>query len=107
MFSKKITFNNKSILLKIVNVILVSVILLGAPMLAKLITNMFDFSSIDPDGSFMWITTRHIVQALIVFAFVIVLSKIFPLNFNLGLGNRKVGLSYMSRFMFFFVIYIP
>lgn len=86
--------------------VLLTVVLLGAPMLARVITNLFDFSALDPDRAFLWITVRHILQALIVFVLVIVLSKTIKLDFNLGLGDRKVGFRYLKRFILFFSIYV-
>ncbi len=38
---------------KILIFLLVSILLLGIPKISGLITDMFEFSSIDPDGSFM------------------------------------------------------
>lgn len=90
---------------KIFFAILLAVILLGAPMIARSITNIFDFSNIDPDGAFLWITVRHTLQALLILALIGITIKFSPIKFNLGLGNSKVGLRYLKRFMFFFFIY--
>jgi membrane protease YdiL (CAAX protease family) len=78
--------------------------LLGVPIVAKLITNTFDFSALDPDNAFLWFMVRHAFQVLIIVVFMIVLAKIFKINFNLGLGNKQVGLNYLKKFVIIFSI---
>jgi hypothetical protein len=46
---------------KILSIILLIFILLGTPIIARLITNLFDFSYLDPDSVFLWLTVRHIL----------------------------------------------
>ena len=92
-------------LMKIISALLIVVVLLGAPMLAKFITNLFDLSAIDPDGAFLWLTIRHTLQALLVAVVIIIIKAIKPVSFNLGLGDKQIGLKYTKRFMAFFFIY--
>jgi uncharacterized protein len=93
------------IIKKILSIILLIVILLGIPIIARLITNLFDFSYIDPDSAFLWITVRHILQGLIVLIIMVIIMKFSKIKFNLGLGNSKIGLRYLKRFMLFFFLY--
>lgn len=94
-----------NIIKKIFFAILLVVILLGTPMIARSITNFFDFSNIDPDGAFLWITVRHTLQALIILALIGIIMKFSKIKFNLGLGDSKIGLRYLKRFMVIFFIY--
>ncbi|MGI6759483.1 MAG: CPBP family intramembrane glutamic endopeptidase [Bacilli bacterium] len=89
---------------KIIAFLLLTITLLGVPMLAKLITNKFDFSTIDPDNVFLWFMVRHSLQALMILIIVIFLRKGFNLNFNLGIGDKKIGLSYLKKFVIIFTI---
>lgn len=73
-------------------------------MLAKLITIHFDFSTIDPDNVFLWFMVRHSLQALMILIIIIFLRKGFNLNFNLGIGDKKIGLSYLKKFVIIFTI---
>lgn len=90
---------------KVLFVILLSIVLLGAPILGRLGANLFDFSRLDPDGSFLWISVHHIIQAVVILVLIFISTKVFSLDFNLGLGNKEVGFKYLKRFMFFFMIY--
>ena len=73
-------------------------------MLAKLITNKFDFSTIDPDNVFLWFMVRHSLQSSPDFDYRNFLKKGFNLNFNLGIGDKKIGLSYLKKFVIIFTI---
>ena len=90
---------------KVLFVILLSIVLLGAPILGRLGANLFDCSRLDPDGSFLWISVHHIIQAIVILILIWISNKLFSINFNLGLGNKEVGIKYLKRFMFFFMIY--
>jgi uncharacterized protein len=94
-----------NIIKKIFFALLLAGILLGAPMIARLITNFFDFSNLDPDGAFLWITVRHTLQALIILALIGIIMKFSTIKFNLGLGDSKIGIRYLKRFMVVFFIY--
>ena len=86
-------------------IIILTVILLGAPILGRLGANLFDFSKIDPDSSFMWISIHHIIQGIVILILIFISHKLLSFDFKLGLGNKEVGIKYLKRFMFFFMIY--
>lgn len=90
---------------KVVYTLVLIVVLLGAPMLSRIITNLGNYSTLDPDGAFVWISIRHTFQAVLILLCMILASKIFKLNFNLGLGNKEVGIKYLKRFMLIFFGY--
>ncbi len=91
---------------KIISLIMLVVFLLGAPKLASWVAHLFDYSSIDPDGAFMWISIHHIVQALLILIVVFILTKRFKVDFHLGMGNREVGFRYLKRFLVIYSIYV-
>lgn len=90
---------------KIFIVIALSVVLIGAPIIGRLGANMFDFNTLDPDGSFLWISVHHIIQAVVILILIFISKKLFSIEYNLGFGNKEVGIKYLKRFMFFFMIY--
>jgi membrane protease YdiL (CAAX protease family) len=91
--------------IKILSFILLAIFLLIVPKLGTFIANLFDYSLIDPDNAFMWISIHHMVQALVVLIVIIIINKVFKIDFNLGFGNKKIGVTYLKRFMLYFSIY--
>lgn len=86
-------------------VLFLTVLLLGIPKLSGVIASLFDYQSIDPYGSFAWISVHHIVQALIFIIFIIAVQKFKPVQFGFGWGNKVIGKQYVLLFSFFFGIY--
>ena len=66
---------------------------------------VFDYSAVDPDGAFAWISVHHIVQALIVLAIMVVISAVSAIRFGFGWGDRKVGLLYVRVLVLIFAAY--
>lgn len=91
--------------LKTIYAILLAFILLFAPRIGRWVANLFDFDQIDPDGAFMWISVRHITQTLVILILIVVITKISKIQFNLGMGDKKIGFSYLKKFMIYFTIY--
>jgi membrane protease YdiL (CAAX protease family) len=92
-------------LLKIGVILLLTLTVLIAPRIGGLVANLFNYSTIDPDGAFMWISIHHIVQALFILPIMLIVSKIFNIKFNLGLGDKHVGMKYLKRFILVFSVY--
>ena len=92
--------------MKIVSVIMLVVFLLGAPKVGAWVAGLFDYSRIDPDGAFMWISIHHMVQALLILIVVFILTKRFKVDFHLGMGNKEVGFRYLKRFLLIFLVYV-
>ncbi len=84
---------------------LLAVFLIGVPKIGGWIASLLDQSKIDPDGAFMWISIHHIVQMLVVFIVMIVLTKIFKIDFKLGLGHKEKGIKLTKWFIFGFTLY--
>lgn len=91
---------------KVLGVLLVGVLLLGLPMLAGDIADLFPNRSLDPDGAFWWISIHHIAQALLFVPLFFVVKLVFPkVDFKLRKGNVKQGFSYVWKFTVFFLVY--
>jgi membrane protease YdiL (CAAX protease family) len=94
------------ILLQILWVLLMAVILLGVPRLAGLAADQFDYSAVDPDAAFAWISVHHIVQALIFLALMLAINKLGGVQFGFGWGDRQVGWFYVRLFALIFAGYM-
>lgn len=71
------------------------------------ISSLFDYSPIDPNGSFMPISVHHIFQAIITLAMIFVLGKLLPVDFGLKPGKVSLGLKFIgivSIFMFLYMV---
>ena len=86
-------------------VLALAVLLLGVPRLAGLVANRFDFSRIDPDGAYAWISVHHIVQALVFLVLMLALGRLRRTDFGFGWGDRRTGLRFVGVFALVFVGY--
>lgn len=97
--------NLPKIVLQILWVLLIALILLGVPRLAGLVADQFDYSAMDPDGAFAWISVHHIVQAVIFLLLMLIISKFSGIRFGFGWGDREVGWFYVRLFAIIFSVY--
>lgn len=86
-------------------VLLLALLLLGVPRLSGMIAGLFNYQTIDPDGSYAWISVHHFAQALIFIIIIVILNKFKPLNYGFGWGNKEVGKQCVLRFLLYFGIY--
>ena len=70
------------------------------------IANIFNYSSIDKDSVFAWISVHHIVQLLVVVSIILILSKLLKLDFKFKIGDIKIGMKYVISFTLVMLIYI-
>ncbi len=87
-------------------VVCLTVLLLGVPRVAGSFADVFDYSGIDPDGAFMWISVHHIAQAVIFLILMLVISKMSAIRFGFGWGDRQEGLKYLRLFMLIYIGYV-
>ena len=87
-------------------VLFLTLLLLGVPRLAGLFAGLFDYSAIDPDGAFAWISVHHIVQALVFLVLMLVIIKVSDIRFGFGWGDREEGLSYLRLFVLIYTAYV-
>ena len=86
-------------------VLFLTVLLLGVPRLAGAFAGQFDYTTIDPDGAFAWVSVHHIVQAAIFLVLMIVISRLSIIRFGFGWGDRQVGWTYVRLFALIFCGY--
>ena len=67
---------------------------------------MFDYSTIDKNGVFAWISIHHIVQALLALVLIIIMSKTYNIDFGLKVGDKRTGLKYVKIFTLAMLAYI-
>lgn len=96
----------KDALRRSVCVLGLAVLLLGVPRLGGLVADQFDFSRIDPDGAYAWISVHHTVQALIFLLLIVAIGLIHKLDFGFGWGDRRTGLRFVRVFALIFAGYI-
>lgn len=93
-----------SLLKRFIAFIILFIILLGVPLLAKVLLANVDLFSLDPENVFLWFMLRHFLQAFIIFGILLIVSKIYKIDFKLGLGDKKIGLQFLKKFMIIFTI---
>ncbi len=96
----------KRIFLQAVWVVGLTVLLLGVPRLAAMFANLFDYSTVDPDGAFAWASVRHIAQAVIFLILMLIITRASAIRFGFGWGDSKVGWFYVRLFALIFIGYM-
>ena len=96
----------EKILKRVLWVLFFAFLLLGIPRLAGFFADQFNYSGIDPDGIFAWISVHHIFQALVFLAIMILITRAKGIKFGFGLGDKKVGLFYVRLFLIIFSVYL-
>ena len=86
-------------------VLFLAVLLLGVPRLAGLFADQFNYSTIDPDGAFAWISVHHIAQAVVFLVLMLVISNLTNIRFGFTWGDSSVGLFYVRLFALVFTGY--
>lgn len=77
-----------------------------ASKLGGFIADLFDYTSIDKDGTFMYITVHHIVQMLVALLVIFVIKKKKNLDFYLNPKMNKTGVLYTTIFAVVILIYV-
>lgn len=97
--------NVPKLITQILGALLLTALLLGVPRLAALVADQFDYSVLDPDGAFAWLSVRHIVQGLIFLLLMIIITRLSGIQFGFGWGDRQVGWTYVRMFAIVFTGY--
>ena len=93
---------------KIINILVVTIVaflLFIIPIFSGKLASQFDYSNIDPNGIFGWISIHHLFQAMFIIAIIGIVKVIKPVNFGFNKGNYQVGLNYVKKFTIYFLIY--
>ena len=86
-------------------ILAVAFLLLSVPRLSGMMAGFFNYQAIDPDGAYAWISVHHIIQAFIFIVLIVLLNKLYPLDYGFGWGNKQVGKKYVLSFLRYFAIY--
>jgi membrane protease YdiL (CAAX protease family) len=78
----------------------------AASKIGKYVANIFDYSLIDSYNVFAWISVHHIVQTLLALVPIIILSKIYNIDFGFRLGDKKTGLKLIRIYTIAMLVYI-
>ncbi|AUD62878.1 hypothetical protein BK010_04490 [Tenericutes bacterium MO-XQ] len=74
-------------------VFIVAILLLVLPLVSGYIADLFYMNSIDPDGTFLWISIHHIAQMLMFIILILIIKKVKPnLEFGFNFKEKKKGL---------------
>lgn len=87
-------------------VLILTLLLLGVPMLAGAIASAFDYEAFDPDGAFAWLYVHHLVQAFVFILLIVAIRRFRNLDFGLGMGDVTVGVKCVLRFALLFSLYL-
>lgn len=96
----------QKIALCLLALLLLTLFLLGVPQLAGTVADSFDYTDIDPDGAYAWVSVHHLVQALVFLVLIGLISGRRATDFGLVRGDAAVGKRYVVRFSLFFGIYV-
>ena len=92
----------KKVFISILWVLFLTLLLLGVPKLSGIIASLFNYQTLDPHGSYAWISVHHILQALIFILIMAGINMFKPLDFGFGWGNKRVGKKYVLSFTLIF-----
>lgn len=95
----------QKVLKQVVGIVFLTVLLLGVPRLAGAVADLFDYSTIDPDGAFARLSVHHIVQAAVFLVIMLVVRQVSALRFGFGWGDHQVGWFYVRLFALIFCGY--
>ncbi|AUD64636.1 hypothetical protein BK011_02685 [Tenericutes bacterium MZ-XQ] len=91
---------------KISVVFIVTLLLLGLPLISGYIADALFVEAIDPDGAFLWISIHHIAQMLMFIILILLIKKVKPeINFGFNFNEKKKGFKYVGFFTIGFLIY--
>lgn len=71
------------------------------------IADMFSYEKIDPHNAYAWNFVHHITMFLIALSAILVLNKLFKINFGFGLGDIKTGTKFVVIYTAVFACITP
>lgn len=63
------------------------------------IADIFPYGKIDPYNAYAWICVHHIAEMLLALVAVLILSKLFKIDFGFGLGDMKKGAKFIALYV--------
>jgi len=64
--------------------------------LGRFVADRFTYDSIDVYGRFAWASVHHIVQMLCAIIVIVLIAKVWKLDFGFGLGDKKAGMEFVA-----------
>ncbi|MDD4494687.1 MAG: CPBP family intramembrane metalloprotease [Eubacteriales bacterium] len=62
----------------------------------------FSYDRLDPHNAFLWISVHHFTEFAIVLPVILLIGKLFKIDFGFDLGDRKKGSRYLAIFTVIF-----
>lgn len=92
----KMQFGRKKVLISGAVILLLIVFQEVLGFVGSGIADMFSFERIDPYKAYAWNIVHHIALLLLALIAILILKKIFNLNFGFDLGNSKTGTKFVT-----------
>jgi len=92
---EKRQFDWKKVLLFCAVILLLLIFQRVLGMVGRVIADMISYEKFDPDKAYSWNTVHHITIMLLALIAIVILKKIFKLNFGFGLGDSKMGTKFV------------
>lgn len=73
--------------------------------IGSFIANSFNYKAIDEYGIFANVSVHHIVQMIIALLVIIILTKKYKIDFGFNVGDKKLGMRYVTVFSVALLIY--
>lgn len=86
-------------------VLLLLLFLQLAPAVGRFIASIFTYDKRVEYGIFTWISIHHIVQMILAIIVIVIIAKVFRLNFGFGLGDIKIGMTHVANFTIVVLVY--
>ena len=95
---EKKQFRRNGILLCVAVTLLVLLFQKSLGVVESYIADMFSYETLDPDGAYLWNIVHHTAMMLLALAAVLILTKVFKLEFGLGLGDWRLGTRFVALY---------
>lgn len=96
----------KNLFKKMSVLLIVTILLLGLPLVSGYIADALFIESLDPDGAFLWISIHHIAQMVMFIILILIIKRVKPeIDFGFNFYEKKKGFKYVGIFTLGFIVY--
>ena len=92
----KVKVGRKKVLLSGIVILLLLILQKVLGIAGSAFADMFSFEKIDPYKAFAWNFVHHITMLILTLFVILILKKLFSLNFGFGLGDSKTGTKFVA-----------
>ncbi|HOA81816.1 MAG TPA: CPBP family intramembrane metalloprotease [Defluviitaleaceae bacterium] len=92
----KVKVGRKKVLLSGAVILLLLILQKVLGIAGSAFADMFSFEKIDPYKAFAWNFVHHITMLILTLFVILILKKLFSLNFGFGLGDSKTGTKFVA-----------